>query len=65
MPSVSQYFKKRVSQDQSLRAWQDAQNDLDNGRLVPRSPNWQKPRPLPALTGDRHFEQVGFKALIA
>jgi len=34
-------FQKRITEDQSSQAWQDAQNDLDNGRLIPCTLNWQ------------------------
>lgn len=34
-------FQKRITEDQSLQAWQDVQNDLGNGRLIPCSLNWQ------------------------
>ena len=34
-------FQKRITGDQSLRAWRDAENDLGNGRLIPCSLNWQ------------------------
>lgn len=34
-------FQKRITEDQSSRAWQDAQIDLDNGRLISCTLNWQ------------------------
>jgi predicted nucleic acid-binding protein len=33
-------FQKRITAAQSSQAWHDAQNDLENGRLIPCTVNW-------------------------
>ena len=56
-------FQKRITEDQSLQAWRDAQNDLENGRLISRSLNWQAAFRLARDLAKTETPQIGARSL--